>query len=142
MLKMKRVLGSAIMIMTLAVPMTVSNMPVSADIITINNLYTQNCTSRLSISGNTASCMSVVDGFSGKTTKIVITQTLQKKNSSGSWTNSQTANSNAINSYKGSFSKSYSRLAKGTYRVKTTATVYSGNKSETVTSYSSTQTVR
>ena len=140
MLKMKRVLGSAMMIMTLAVPMAISNMPVSADI-SIQNLYTYSCTSKLSISGSTASCVSEVNGYSGKTTKIVITQILQKKNSSGSWSNAKSSNK-TVNSSSGSLSSTYSGLAKGTYRLVTSATVYAGNNREVVTSYSSTKTVK
>ena len=142
MLKTKRVLSSVLMTLSLTVPMTVimSNKSVSADII-VNNLYTDNCASRLSISNGTATCMSVVDGFRGKTTKIVIAQTLQKKSSTGSWSNSKTS-SKTVNSYTASLSNSYSGLAKGTYRVKTSAVVYSGNKNEAVTSYSAEKTVK
>ena len=143
MLSFKKVVSSTLAILTLAMPIVNVNIPVSVSAdASICDLYTKTVTSTLTLSGSTANCSSTVVGSSGVTTKIVITQSLQKKNSSGSWTNSKTATSNAINSYKGSFSKSYSGLAKGTYRVKTTATVYAGNKSETVTSYSSTKTVR
>ena len=140
MLKFKKAIGSILMMTVLSLPMTVS-IPVSADIISTNSLYTDSCTTNLTVSGKDASCISKVTGFRGKTTKIVITQTLQKKNSSGSWS-SVKSSSKTENSYTASLAKSYSGLAKGTYRVKTTATVYSGNKSETVTSYSSTKTVR
>lgn len=141
MLKLKKVLGSVLMILAVAVPMSVS-MPVSADMITINSLYTDNCTSKLSISGGKASCTSVVDGFNNTTTKIVIVQRLQKKNSSGSWSNVQSWNS-TINGHKAAVTKTTKdNVSKGTYRAMTSATVYSGNKSEVVTSYSSSVTVK
>ena len=44
--------------------------------------YTQNCLSELKISGGQATCSSVIRGYSGKTTRIIINQTLQKKSGS------------------------------------------------------------
>ena len=79
-------------------------------------------------------------GYSGKTTKIVIKQTLQKKSSSGTWTTVGTS-SNTINSHINVYSKKYTSLSSGKYRLKSVFTVYAGNKSETITKYSSEKTV-
>lgn len=127
---------------TTAVPVSMNCMLVttSADA-SICDLYNKSCSSDISISGSTATCHSKVIGISGKTTKICINQVLEKKNSSGSWIYCKSS-SKTENGVYSSLTKSYSALAKGTYRVKTTAYVYAGNKSETVTRYSSTQTVR
>ena len=73
--------------------------------------------------------------------EISFAQTLQKKNSSGSWSTVKTW-SKTVNDYSYTYTNKYSGLAKGTYRVKTSATVYSGNKSEVVTSYSAEKTVK
>lgn len=115
-------------------------MPVSADIV-LNSLYTYRNTSNLTISGKEATCKTIVDGYIGETTKISFAQTLQKKNSSGSWSTVKTW-SKTVNDYSYTYTNKYSGLAKGTYRVKTSATVYSGNKSEVVTSYSAEKTVK
>ena len=93
-------------------------------------------TSSLSISGKKASCVSIVHGFSGLATKVVITQTLQKQNGS-TWTYVSSWNK-TFNTWLGSLSNSKSSLSSGTYRLKTVAKVYSGNNYETITVYSST----
>lgn len=98
--------------------------------------YTANITSSLSISGKKASCISVVHGFSGLATKVVITQTLQKQSGS-TWTYVTSWNK-TFNTWLGSLSNSKSSLSSGTYRLKTVAKVYSGNSYETITIYSST----
>ena len=56
----------------------------SDDDISVCYLYTDKISGTLSISNKAATCKSTVRGISGTTTKIVITQTLQKKNGS-SW---------------------------------------------------------
>ncbi|MCM1316426.1 MAG: hypothetical protein NC235_15445 [Clostridiales bacterium] len=97
--------------------------------------YASNCSSNLSISGTTATCKSSVIGYYDKTTKIVITQTLQKKNSSGNWDDVCSWN-DTIYSFKGSLTNTKSSLSSGTYRLKTVATVYAGTEHETITKYS------
>ena len=52
--------------------------------------YTSDCSSNLSISGTTATCKSSVIGYYNETTKIIIKQTLQKKNSSDDWEGEKT----------------------------------------------------
>ena len=98
--------------------------------------YTANITSVMSISNNTASCKSNVRGFSGLATKVVVTQTLQKK-SGNSWTN-VTSWSKTFNSWLAIYTTTKSSLSSGTYRLKTVAKVYSGNSYETITVYSKT----
>ena len=115
-------------------------MAVSADV-TICDVNTNYCSSDLSLSGTTVTCKSNVVGVGGKTTKIVINQILQKKTSSGSWSNYKSANT-TVNAATGSLSKTYTGLSKGTYRLSTSATTYAGNQREVVTSYSSTKTVK
>ena len=98
--------------------------------------YTNSISSDMSISNNTASCKSVVRGFSGLATKVVIKQTLQKK-SGNSWINVTSWNK-TFNSWLAIYTTSKSSLSSGTYRLKTVAKVYSGNSYETITVYSST----
>lgn len=97
--------------------------------------YTHECSSDLSISGTTATCYSSVTGYYNETTKIVIVQTLQKKNSSGNWYDVCSWNSTIYN-YRGSLTNTKSSLSSGTYRLKTVATVYAGTENETITKYS------
>lgn len=98
--------------------------------------YTDKISSDMSISNNTATCKSVVRGDTSLATKIVITQTLQKKNGN-SWTY-VTSWSKTFNTWYAIFTTSKSSLSSGTYRLKTVAKVYSGNNYETITVYSRT----
>lgn len=98
-------------------------------------------TSNLTISNRKANCHSIGIGYDGETTKIIMDQTLQKKTSSGSWSK-VAAWSSTVRGYKAEVRKFKDNLSAGTYRLKTVFTVYSGNKSETVTRYSSTKTVK
>lgn len=102
--------------------------------------YTRDCSSELSISGTTATCESSVNGYYDKTTKIVINQTLQKKNSSGDWEYVYSWYDTIYN-YSGSLTNTKSSLSGGTYRLKTVATVYSGTANETITKYSKEKTI-
>ena len=102
---------------------------------------TQSCVSELKISGKTATCSSVVRGYQGKTKKIIINQTLQKKNSKGKWT-TVAAWSSTVRGYTGSVKKIQKSLQKGTYRLKTTFTSYSSSDHESGTKYSSEQKVK
>lgn len=141
-MSMKKAVCSLLAAAIITVPVSVNrvSMAVSADV-TICDVNTNYCSSDLSLSGTTAKCNSTVVGYNGKTTKIVINQILQKKTSSGSWSNYKSANT-TVNASKGSLYKTYSGLSKGTYRLSTSATVYAGNKREVVTRYSSTRTVK
>lgn len=97
--------------------------------------YTNSASSGLYFSGKTAYCSSSVYGYSGTTTKIIVSQYLQKKNGS-SWDNVWSWHYTFIKWYC-DYDNSRSSLASGTYRVKTVAKVYSGSSYETVTTYSS-----
>lgn len=103
-------------------------------------LYTSECSSTLTISGKTATCTSYASGYRNETTKIVITQTLQKKTSTGSWSKVSSW-SETDTGYKGSATNTKSGLSKGTYRLKTVFKVYAGSKYETITKYSSNKTI-
>lgn len=98
--------------------------------------YTDKISYDMSISNNTATCKSVVRGDTSLATKIVITQTLQKKNGN-SWTY-VTSWSKTYNTWYAIYTTSKSSLSSGTYRLKTVAKVYSGNNYETITVYSRT----
>ncbi len=98
--------------------------------------YTNKIESTLSISSNNAICQSTVQGSSGTVTKIVIKQTLQYKSGTkwldvASWVKT-------VNTFTLRFNNTKYNIGSGTYRVKTTADVYSGSKHETVTAYSKT----
>jgi hypothetical protein len=106
---------------------------------TINYAYTNYTDTGLSIpaSGNSTSFARLV-GYSGTTTKIEITMTLQKRgglfnlfwNDEITWTQT-------FNSHTGTLSKNY-HVTSGTYRVKAVYKAFSGNNSETITAYSGT----
>jgi hypothetical protein len=102
--------------------------------------YISSCSSTLTTSGTTATGISKVTGYNGETTKIVITQTLQRKNSYGNWVYVQSY-SGTYYYFKATLSKTYSNLSSGTYRLKSVFTVYAGSNSETVTKYSSEKTI-
>lgn len=102
--------------------------------------YTNNISSTFEISSKTAKCTSIVVAISGKATKIVITQRLQKKTADG-WTNIKSW-TKSVNSIVASFSNSKSGLASGTYRTRTVAKVYCGSNYERVVKNSVTKTIQ
>ena len=102
--------------------------------------YISSCSSTLTTSGTSATGISKVTGYNGETTKIVITQTLQRRNSYGNWVSVQSY-SGTYYYFKATLSKTYSSLSSGTYRLKSVFTVYAGSNSETVTKYSSEKTI-
>ena len=108
------------------------------DEISLCYLYTNNISSSISISSKTATCKSTVVGQSGVTTKIIITQRLQKK-VDGSWTNVQSW-SKTYTQTSAVFTNTKASLASGTYRTRTIAKVYSGTAYETIRVNSSTST--
>lgn len=104
--------------------------------------YTSSCSSTLIISGNTATCTSSATGYYNETTKIVITQTLQKQNSSGIWNDVSGATwTTTINNYVGSATNTKSGLSSGTYRLKSAFKVYVGNSYEPIVKYSQSKTI-
>lgn len=108
--------------------------PDNGSIVSPCYLYTDRAYSNLTIYQGDASCKSTVYGISGTTTKIVVTQTLQKKDGN-SWTKVKSW-SKTFNTWYCSYPNSYSLTERGTYRVKTVAKVYKGTAYETVTTYS------
>jgi len=104
--------------------------------------YTCSCVSELKVSGTTATCRSEAVGYINKTTQIVITQTLQKQNSSGIWTDVSGATwTSTINNYVGSATNTKSGLSSGTYRLKSAFKVYVGNSYEPIVKYSQSKTI-
>lgn len=95
--------------------------------------------SSLTLSSSYAKCTSNING-DNNVTKIMVTQTLQKKTSSGTWSDvkswSQTFNKSSVQ-----YVNNHNSSLKGTYRVKSYAKLYVGAKYEVSTSYSSTKTV-
>ena len=93
------------------------------------------CQSYLSTSGSTAYCSSYARG-ANNTTRIVISQTLQKQNTNGNWVY-YTSWSGTSYSYQGSLYNTQYSLPHGTYRLKTYCTFYAANGGyETSTVYS------
>lgn len=102
--------------------------------------YTNDCNVDLAISNREATCKSSLTGYYNTTTSIIITQTLQKKNSNNAW--DDVCNwSTTIDNFKGSLTSTKSSLSSGTYRLKTVFTVYAGSASETITKYSKNKTI-
>ena len=102
-------------------------------------LYTREISSTLSISGNTATCLSEVYGKPGHVTKIEITQTLQQTFNGASWYYIASWN-NTYYSTTALYINTKTPMSSGNYRVKTEAKVYNGSSYETITSYSTTIT--
>ena len=102
-------------------------------------MYTREISSTLSISGNTATCVSQVIGKPGQVTLITITQYLQKR-IGNSWTSINTW-SKTFSTTTASFVNTESGLGSGTYRVFTLAEVDSGSSYEFVTAYSTVRTI-
>jgi hypothetical protein len=103
-------------------------------------LYTISISNNLVITGNTASCQTVVSGLS-TVTKIEATQYLQKWNGSA-WVNVSNAQwSDSVNGKRLSMTNEKSGLSSGTYRVYAEAFVYIDNNYEKVTGNSNSVTI-
>ena len=134
---MKKMIVVALVVLTFSNINTIAYAEPTIDEVVIEEYqYTSRLSSDISISNNTASCKSSVYGFSGLATKVVVTQTLQKK-SGNSWAY-VTSWRKTFNSWLAIYTTSKSSLSSGTYRLKTVAKVYSGNSYETITVYSRT----
>ena len=96
--------------------------------------YTNTISSRIGVSGKTATCKSIIVAVSS-VTKIVVTQKLQKK-VSGEWTNVKTW-SKTFNSFTATYTNSKDSLSSGTYRTRTVAKVYKNSNYESVSANSS-----
>ena len=135
----KRVFTMFLMLITFAMPLNLT-VPVSAEDSDIS-IYSKYYESELTVTGTTAKCKSNALDPNYQATKILVSQSLQKKNSSGNWTIVY-AWSNTINSYQGTVTNSKSGLASGTYRLKSTFYTYVGNTcTATNTVYSSSKTI-
>lgn len=92
--------------------------------------YTSGISSTLRDSNGKALCVGNVEGYSGTTTKIILTMTLQKKTLLLFWSTEQEWTT-TVSSYKAALSKTVS-VDSGTYRVKVEAKVYAGSNYENV----------
>lgn len=97
--------------------------------------YTNTICATLTNSSGKAMCGADVEGYSGTTTKIVITMTLQKKTLL--WWSKVEEWTTTSNTFYATLVKTAS-VDSGTHRVKVEATVYSGSKSEEVSCTSKT----
>lgn len=103
--------------------------------------YTNSCTTTFYFSGTTAHCHSSLTGYNGKTTKVEITQVLQKKDSSGNWKVVQWWYE-IDSGYIGSATHTVSDLSSGTYRLYTAFRVHAGLAFETITICSAEKTLK
>ena len=95
--------------------------------------YTFSIRNILEISGSTATCSCDVVGYHGTTTKVFISNTLQQ-NYGGAWYNIG-YQYDTFYDFTGSLVTYEYNLAGGSYRLKSTAKVYSGSNYETITIY-------
>ncbi|MBQ8193936.1 MAG: hypothetical protein IJZ47_01090 [Oscillospiraceae bacterium] len=93
-------------------------------------------TSSLVISGTTATCTSTYKDDSGSTTKIVITQTLEKDGFLWTWETIGGTRTKTVNGSTATLTGKVSNLESGTYRVKTVFEVTADGETETITVYS------
>lgn len=129
-------------ILTVIVSVLVFCTVVSANEISLRTTYLMTCSSTLTISGTTATCDSNATGYYGETSKIAITQILQKKISSDKWEDVNSW-SETDQGYKGSATNYEYNLTKGEiYRLKSVFTVYAGSDFETVEKCSFEKTVK
>ncbi|MDE6102918.1 MAG: hypothetical protein K2F60_00140 [Oscillospiraceae bacterium] len=138
MIRVKRfisVLMAAMMIGTFGMSVSANELNSAVDDeIILHQEYAESAYSTLAISSKKATCTSYIKGKSG-VTKIYVTQILQKKISSNSWTDHaiwyRTEYSSSL-----TFTNTSGTLASGTYRVKSIVDVYKGTSCETITTYS------
>ena len=102
----------------------------------VTYLYTNYCSSKLTISSLNATCKSELKGYSGTTTKIEVTQTLQVKNGA-QWRKCESWSATYYGYYC-YYTNSRSVYSGNQYRVKSEFKVYSGSNYENITVYSST----
>lgn len=137
---MKKAISIAVMIVLMMSMLSISAYAETVDINQSRFLYTSECSSHLSISNNTATCVSEVKGYYGETTKIEITQSFEELLTNGWWYRHQSW-SQTFNSYRARLSNSTSVPHSGTYHVRTSAKVYAGSNYENISIYSSNVTV-
>lgn len=93
-------------------------------------------TSTLTISGTTATCTSIYKDNSNSTTKVVITQTLEKQSFLWTWKTVGGTRTKTVNGSTATLTGKVSGLESGTYRVKTVFEVTADGETETITVYS------
>lgn len=128
----------ALLIVFVAVPCLIPN--ASANGIMPLDLYTRSCRSTLTISGTTAKCESELKGYPDVTTKIVMTQILEKKSTGTTWTY-VTSWSETFTDWQAFMTNYAYNLSSGTYRLRTVCTVYSGSAYENIEKSSSSVTI-
>ncbi len=96
--------------------------------------YLHSCFSELSVKGSTAVCKSLTYCYYN-VDKLIVEQTLQRKNEYGRWVNVKTWKG-SFRDYKAAVNNKASGLPKGFYRLKAVSVVYEGNNNETVEKYS------
>jgi hypothetical protein len=100
--------------------------------------YTSSTATTLSISNSgVATAGARLTGYPGITTQVRITMTLQKRGFLGLTWSDEVTWSQTFNSHSGTLSRQHN-VGSGTYRVKAVYVAFSGNNSETITSYSGT----
>mgnify|MGYP007078761020 FL=1 len=97
--------------------------------------YTKNTNTFLSITSNVAYAESSIIGYSGITTSVKITMSLEKKVLW--WWSVQDAWTQTFNSYSGYLQRT-APVSGGTYRIRTVFVAYSGSNSEETVGYSET----
>lgn len=102
--------------------------------------YTDRLTTSFGVYDGEASCTTTIYGIPGTTTKIVVTQILEKKNGK-SWDEVKKWSGITYNNWYCNCTNSYTVTESGTYRLRTEAKVYCGSKSEDVDITSTEQTV-
>lgn len=103
-------------------------------------VYTDQITTVFGISDGEASCTTTIYGIPGTTTKIVVTQYLEKKNGN-SW-DEVTHWTDTFENWWCNFTNPYTITESGTYRLRSEAKVYSGTKYENVDITSKEKTVK
>lgn len=88
----------------------------------------------LSISGTTASCSAVVEGYSG-TTKITADVTLERKATNGTYTTVKTWSNQSVSGTRLLFSETYTITSGYTYRLTVTAKVTRNGTTETASNW-------
>lgn len=135
----------SIILASLTIAMYMVCIPVFADdtndVATLNE-YAAMYSSRLTISGNTATCESIARGSTTDITKIAVKQYLQKRNSNGTWT-TVTNGVWLTTSPKMSIAVKHTKssLTSGIYRLKSDFTFFVGSSTEKVTAYSTPVTI-
>ncbi len=127
-------------ILTTVLTLVVLCVPASANSISPRTKYLMTCSSTLSISGTTATCSSGATGYYGETTKISVSQILQKQNFWGDWEKVERWDETDYGFKCDATNYAYN-LSSGKYRLRSVFTVYVDGDSEVITKDSYENTV-